>query len=1845
MGFAANFTAASAAIVQPVTQATNLTLQLAGGATAPKDMTFTLSVSPAGTTVATVPQQVKIPLGGFSVNVPVTAVGPGVVAIHAIDTTDGVADTSEQVTVIAQLQITNATLPSVRVNTAYPQTQIVASGGTPAYTYSVSPTLPAGLSLDPVAGVITGTPTGPPSTGTFTFTVTDKTNPLQTATKALTLTVLPPLLTITTTSPLPPAAVGIAYNFTLQPSGGTPNYTWGAPTPPLPTGLSLSSAGVITGTPTSTQTTVTTGTYTFTVTDSSVVGGAQTATATLSLTLNPKLAITTASLPPGITLTAYSQTVAAIGGVGAYTWTLTGTLPPTLSFNTATGTISGTPTAAAANQGNPASLTFKVTDSGNPQQTATATLTLAIAPFLSVTTTSLPAGEALIPYTTTQLTSSGGTGAITWTQTGGTLPMGMSFSAAGVISGTPQFPTPSPVSLTFKATDVGPPQQTANSVQMQLSIAPFPLAFQNTTLASGAQVTLPYTSTFTAIGGYLPYTWSSTGLPSPLAINPATGVVSGTPALGTDGTYNNLTFTVTDAVGKTATINASLTILPAQVTGCASVSIGQNLQVPCVVTLFPAAAAPTQVTVTSNSPTLLAVSNAANSAGSSSAIITVPTGATQAVFFLQALVKSGTATFSTTAGGYTTSGGNGTATFQNSGIVLSGPGGFASGGTGVNADITTQPGATPTVLVVQSAMLDGNFNYVANQAIAGGFGATVVVATSNSSVANVSGSPVSINGGSGSATVPFAATGGTGAFNYGAITVNLQGLPSGFSVPAAKYTSLTANVTAQLNGTSMVLSPVSAVGKGLETAVTMLLPVLTPSAVGTSIPFTVTVDNPALLVLAGHNDEAGASPLSSREAVLGKSLGSTTFYAQGLASSGVATITASVSYNGTTYTASTKIMLTPGGVVLIGPNGLGQPFTVSAQTATALTVSAARLDAGFNYIEPELVPTAVVTNLASSNTSVGTITATGTIAAGTSTAASPGVVFTSLNPVSTTLSVAGPAGFITPSFGGTLAATVTPLTLSGLPVTVGKGLEASTTIAINGGIVDPSGQSSIALTITGNNGIQVAKKATDAGSSSIAYTGGSAIATGHTSSPPFFVYGTGSGNGSITATATLTSPSGTFTFSPVTVPVTVNPSGFVISGPNGMASDFSTTLGTGVSTITVSSALLDSQNNFIQPMPLNGNAAANVTVSMGTSGVGTLNPASVNIPAGSGSGTTVFTPAGAGTTLLTAAEPSGFNVPQSPALNQLNATVTLPGILVTDGNSIGKFLQTTANLTLGAPPTGPLGIKVTSNNYPAVALSTNGTDGGFQVIHLTVPAGQTSAPPFYVYNTNGTPGTTASYTATATGYLTFTKTDNLTASGVTIQQGPIVTTGAPPVGTPQPLTTGVLAGPLAVAVTLNQLDSSNNPVPVGSQTAGPQALAGSVTGPITVTVHSSGPTLGPDVQATFQAGSATATANFAATGLGTTTLTVSQPTGFLVPNTVNTNNLSGTLVSVASTSVQLLVLPDILATAGNISLGQYLEVQGTVGLSVTPPARTGGVQVTLTSNDPAHLLFSTNGTGTDAGTASVQFTIAAGATNPIGTYYLYGGASSGSGTFTATATLLGLAQSTANPGGWLPSDNYAQRVFTVTYVPSGLTIQPSTATTSLATGAVPVTVTLKQLNSSNVVTSTGVLAGNVTGGLPVTLVSNPNLGSGTLTIPVQGSTGTANFTPTGVGVTTVTPTATGLATPTTNATVQVTVLGDISGAVTGAISKANPSSGTLTFSPKTANAITVTLTSNDPTNLQFSLTGASGSYMSTLPISVAANATSVTYFVETLTNTGSGSYTINSSAGYIASTVNVTYAP
>lgn len=272
------------------------------------------------------------------------------------------------------LAISTSSLPAGIVGRAYAAT-LAGAGGTPPYTWLVTPPLPSALALDPRSGAITGTPSaGTIGTTSHSFVLQDAT--FQSVTRVVALTINAAPLGITTTS-LPIGTVNQIYPATtLLATGGIPPYVWSV-NPPLPNGLAFNilSPGTISGVPLAGS--EGTRNFVFGVTDSAAPIH-QTASTTLPLTINltvTPVTITTGSLPIGKVGQAYSSTLQGSGGTLPYSWSVAPAMPPGLTLNASTGAIGGIPTVASN-----FSLSFTIRDSTTPlNQSSTRSLTLQVA--------------------------------------------------------------------------------------------------------------------------------------------------------------------------------------------------------------------------------------------------------------------------------------------------------------------------------------------------------------------------------------------------------------------------------------------------------------------------------------------------------------------------------------------------------------------------------------------------------------------------------------------------------------------------------------------------------------------------------------------------------------------------------------------------------------------------------------------------------------------------------------------------------------------------------------------------------------------------------------------------------------------------------------------------------------------------------------------------------------------------------------------------------------------------------------------------------------------------------------------------------------------------------------------------------------------------------------------------------------------------------------------------------------------------------------------------------------------------------------------------------------------------
>ena len=218
----------------------------------------------------------------------VTYVAPSVLSANtsAVVTATSIANTSATasltITIDAVFEITSTSLESGTLGVPY-SGAISAGGAATPFTWAIiSGALPPGLELSTSSGTsvsISGIPT---VEGSFNFTI-QVTNAAGTPlSQSFNIVIAPPPALSVATRSLANGTVGEAYSEALQAVNGTPPYSWKITTGNLPAGFSqLSSAGVISGTPT------TAGTSNFTVQVTDSAKPAATASADLSITIEP----------------------------------------------------------------------------------------------------------------------------------------------------------------------------------------------------------------------------------------------------------------------------------------------------------------------------------------------------------------------------------------------------------------------------------------------------------------------------------------------------------------------------------------------------------------------------------------------------------------------------------------------------------------------------------------------------------------------------------------------------------------------------------------------------------------------------------------------------------------------------------------------------------------------------------------------------------------------------------------------------------------------------------------------------------------------------------------------------------------------------------------------------------------------------------------------------------------------------------------------------------------------------------------------------------------------------------------------------------------------------------------------------------------------------------------------------------------------------------------------------------------------------------------------------------------------------------------------------------------------
>ena len=235
--------------------------------------------------------------------------------------------------------ITSSIPSSGTVGIAY--THTFTATGVPAPTFSLTGSLPAGLSFDGI-DTISGTPT---SGGTFAgLSVTAMNGVSPDDIQNFSLTINTPTIALAPIT-LPNGTVTVLYNQTITASGGTSPYAFAVTAGALPSGLTLSASGVLSGIPSAGGTS----NFTVTATDSSTGTGPYTGSQAYSITINNNTAVTidqAAGQPDPTNNTTINFTV-------VFSEAVTGFATGDVSFagSTAGGPLTGTVTEIAPNDG------------------------------------------------------------------------------------------------------------------------------------------------------------------------------------------------------------------------------------------------------------------------------------------------------------------------------------------------------------------------------------------------------------------------------------------------------------------------------------------------------------------------------------------------------------------------------------------------------------------------------------------------------------------------------------------------------------------------------------------------------------------------------------------------------------------------------------------------------------------------------------------------------------------------------------------------------------------------------------------------------------------------------------------------------------------------------------------------------------------------------------------------------------------------------------------------------------------------------------------------------------------------------------------------------------------------------------------------------------------------------------------------------------------------------------------------------------------------------------------------------------------------------------------------------
>jgi hypothetical protein len=729
-------------------------------------------------------------------------------------------------------------------------------------------------------------------------------------------------------------------------------------------------------------------------------------------------------------------------------------------------------------------------------------------------------------------------------------------------------------------------------------------------------------------------------------------------------------------------------------------------------------------------------------------------------------------------------------------------------------------------------------------------------------------------------------------------------------------------------------------GKDLAGIMTLSLPAYTNPAV----PFTITVGDPSLALLAISATSAGQRQLSLNVTQ------STSFYVLGLSASGQTTVTATAPGWGTVTS-----------IITLGPSGFGwsgetltatlySVGSVNQYIATYVLDSASMLPIGTQTLRGGITAPITLTN---SNPAVATTPASITMGSCSvcSVAVSPKA------PGNTTIALAQPPGFSTPAIHQILSVAIARPSVSAPEVWVGKDLQTAVPIGVPGNVTQP-------LTITSGDPSK-ALFTTDP-----AVPGSASVTITSNSQKTVYVQALDS-SGTIPYTAStegFTDGAGKIHLASLGASLSLSQSGYpaTYSLVDGVAN---TSTQSPVTSLSIYVSAYDENGQAVSSSYVTsfrpGVDPPKVEVRSSDPAVGTIlrGPAAISFQ---NTSTVDFKPIASGDTDVTVVQPPGWVAPPKSA-DKVRFHVSQPGF-ASSYAVMGKdtYMELSASLLpYIVGPQANVPVTITSGDPSRVLLSSSADATPAASVTKTLIAGKTVTDTLSIHalDNRGLVPLTISAPGYSSGTLTIALSDTI-FSFTDYPSSPIrslIQNGPQSIG----IVFRVSPPSLPPAV---QYSSYNLSIRPGASI--PLEVRSSDTGVLAVDT--------PQVLVT--PGKTTFAAVYRPLGPGSATLTLTPPPGYL-PGTIN--------------AVTINVESARLTLGSSVLVGRDLQQQASVGAEAPFKQNT---PVILTSSDPSRLLLSTSPTTPGSGTIAVLATPNSGAQ-----YWLQALSDSGSVTVSATA--------------------------------------------------------------------------------------------------------------------------------------------------------------------------------------------------------------------------------------------------